>query len=548
MSGEVDYLAGNTGLDNAGSVAQVRPLLPGTSTYRAVVTSRNALASLGVREGARRMSVDVLSPSHAVELLERVAGKCVGADPEGALVLARHCGYLPLALRIVAERLTAGTSVADLVDELASVRERLDVVVIDDDETTAVRAVFSWSYQSLSPAAARLYRLLGLITGPDIGARAVAALAGPGEVAKALTELVSAHLVQSKPGRRYQQHDLIRLHAFECAEADESDVDRRAALRRLLSWYANTAVAANRVALPDSSSIKLRLDENPLPPLEFADSQAVSRWWDAERANFDAIVRQAADLGEDELAWQLPVALFGFLLIRGGLTSWVPTHEIGLAAARRRGAVPATAWLLTALAVGRRGVRDHVRALEELDEALVLWRRAGVRWGEAWVLRDIGTAHYELGQDREAVAALEGALAMHVADADTWGEATALKYLGKASVRLGAHDLAMAHLRRALAIRTSRGDRRTIASALNDLGSASLAAGAPTAATDFATQALHLNTEIDYPHGRATTHELLGDIHATAGDRAQAQTHWHQAADLFASLNHPRATDLRARA
>ncbi len=41
-----------------------------------------------------------------------------------------------------------------------------------------VRAVLSWSYDQLSPPAARMFRLLGLHPGPDISLSAAASLAG----------------------------------------------------------------------------------------------------------------------------------------------------------------------------------------------------------------------------------------------------------------------------------------------------------------------------------------------------------------------------------
>lgn len=46
--------------DNAGSVQQVRPLLPGAPGCVVVVTSRDSLAGLVARDGARRLDLDLL--------------------------------------------------------------------------------------------------------------------------------------------------------------------------------------------------------------------------------------------------------------------------------------------------------------------------------------------------------------------------------------------------------------------------------------------------------------------------------------------------------
>jgi len=85
-------------LDNAADEAQVRPLLPGSPTCAVLITSRNRLSAL---EGAHSLTLRELDPLTAVELLSKLAGKeRVDAEPELAKEIARHCGYLPLALRI----------------------------------------------------------------------------------------------------------------------------------------------------------------------------------------------------------------------------------------------------------------------------------------------------------------------------------------------------------------------------------------------------------------------------------------------------------------
>ncbi|MFI7222430.1 hypothetical protein ACIBO5_04345 [Nonomuraea angiospora] len=61
--------------------------------------------------------------------------------------------------------------------------------------------MFSWSYQSLSTEAARLFRLLALHPGPDVSPGAAAALAGE-PVRRALNELTRASLLtEHAPGR-----------------------------------------------------------------------------------------------------------------------------------------------------------------------------------------------------------------------------------------------------------------------------------------------------------------------------------------------------------
>ena len=95
-------------IDNASSAAQARPLLP--SQGRIVVTSRHTLADLN----ARILELDILDVGAAVELLASQlnlargpADTRVADDPENAVSIARLCGRLPLALRIIAALLAA---------------------------------------------------------------------------------------------------------------------------------------------------------------------------------------------------------------------------------------------------------------------------------------------------------------------------------------------------------------------------------------------------------------------------------------------------------
>src|SRR5215469_2033602 len=86
-------------LDNAGSVEQVRPLLPGSQSSAVVVTSRDSLAGLVARDGAARLDLDLLPLRDAVRLLWELIGDRAAASPGAMEALAERCCRLPLALR-----------------------------------------------------------------------------------------------------------------------------------------------------------------------------------------------------------------------------------------------------------------------------------------------------------------------------------------------------------------------------------------------------------------------------------------------------------------
>ncbi|MFE0593189.1 NB-ARC domain-containing protein [Micromonospora echinospora] len=98
-------------LDNARSAEQVRLLLPGSPGCLVLVTSRDSLATLVVRHGARRLELGPLDTGAAIELLRDLIGDRIDAETETAYALVQRCGGQPLALRVAAERAMALGSV-----------------------------------------------------------------------------------------------------------------------------------------------------------------------------------------------------------------------------------------------------------------------------------------------------------------------------------------------------------------------------------------------------------------------------------------------------
>ena len=108
------------------------------------------------------------------------------AEPAAVAEIITRCAGLPLALALVAARAATQPRLGLhlLAEQLHAQRWQ---VLTGDDPATDMQAVFSWSYQALSPDEARLFRLLGMHPGPDLSAPAAASLAGdPPSVVKSL--------------------------------------------------------------------------------------------------------------------------------------------------------------------------------------------------------------------------------------------------------------------------------------------------------------------------------------------------------------------------
>jgi DNA-binding SARP family transcriptional activator len=209
-------------LDNARDATQVRALLPGRGAL-VIVTSRNQLRALSIRDGAQRLSLRRLSHDDALELLGMAAGpQRVAAEPQAARQLAELCDGLPLALAIVAERTQRADTLSHVVQALTGEIGEPDT--FRSGMGSELYAALSWSYRTLDPRAAAMFRGLGLHPANDISTGAAAAIVGlPVTQAKqVLDQLLDAHMVEQRRPNRYELYDLIRLYAAEEARRAEN--------------------------------------------------------------------------------------------------------------------------------------------------------------------------------------------------------------------------------------------------------------------------------------------------------------------------------------
>jgi DNA-binding SARP family transcriptional activator/Tfp pilus assembly protein PilF len=509
-------------LDNAGSAAQVRPLLPAAPGCVTVVTSRDSLTGLVARDGARRLDLGLLPLPDAIGLLQALIGGRVDADPDAAAALAEQCSRLPLALRVAAELAAArpATPLAELVADLADQRRRLDALDAGDDPPTAVRAVFSWSYRQLDAAAARMFRLVGVHPGPDCDRYAAAALAATTEAhaSEALAVLARGHLIQPAGPGRYGMHDLLRAYARDLAEASDGADGVRAALDRLSGYYLHAAAVAMDQLFPAEQRIRGRTEPSAAPAPPLADPAVARAWLDDERPGLVAL----AGLEMPAFAPRLGTILFRYLDASGYHAESIVIHGHARAAARRAGDRAAEANALTSLGVLNTRNGRHERAAGLFQESLALSRAAGDRASEIRALGNLGILYLQQGSYQEATGELERVAALYQQAGEQAGEARALASLATIAHQQGRYDRADGHLQRALVIFRGSGDRTGEAHALASLGEISLRRGQHEQAADLLQDALALFGEIGSRTGEGRTLNLLGDVRMQQGQFGQA--------------------------
>jgi DNA-binding SARP family transcriptional activator/tetratricopeptide (TPR) repeat protein len=538
-------------LDNARSAEQVRPLLPGTPNCLTIVTSRDDLAGLVVRDGAHRITLDRLPEPDALDMLRSVLGReRVDTEPEAAADLVKLCGSLPLALRIVAERAAARPAIplADLLVDLHDHTGPLDTLDLPHDPTTAIRDVFSWSYQSLSSGAARLFRLLGLHPGPEIGTPAVASLAGvpPERLRPMVAELTRAHLLTEQRTGRYHLHDLLRAYAGELAQAVSPDSERHAALHRLLDHYLHTAHAAALLLNPKRKPIAL-----PPPPPGFRPEPLPAggalAWFTVEHPVLTAVVSRAVEAQFDQLAAQLAWALSDFLQWRWHSYDWAATQSVALDVARRgddlAGQCEAHHYLGCAYAqLDRDG-----EAMTQFHLALDGFAELGDLTGKARTHFQLGWVFERAGSYPTALTQAEQALAAYGAAGDRLGRARALNAVGWCRVLLGEYETARQHCEQALVLQGELDDRRGQANTWDSLGFISHKQGDHRQAITCYEHATALLVEHGDRVFEATVLTHLGDAQRAAGDPEAAHDTWRRALAILDGLQHPEAGQVRRR-
>ncbi|MEU8231454.1 BTAD domain-containing putative transcriptional regulator [Actinoplanes sp. NPDC048967] len=437
-------------LDNASSVEQIRPLLPGTGSCLVLITSRDSLPGMVAVHGAERVNLDLLPLADAVGLLRRLIGARVDREPSVAADLAAACARLPLALRIAAELAAARSDVtlAELVAELGDHQLRLDLLDAGGDPRAAVRAVFSWSYQNLPADAARVFRLLGLHPGDTVHVAAVAALTGTdqGEARRLLGVLVRASLVYIGRGGRYGMHDLLRAYAAELATGHDPAPDRKAALTRVFDHYLAGAVAAMNALHPDD-------------PATAGDPDAARSWIEAERPNLAAACTYGAAHGWYRHAVTIAATMFRYLDAGGPVAEAVTVTAAAVSAARALGDREAQARALSDLGRLHRRQGRLDEAAETYRQALLLYADLGERAAEAVALRNLGSVHWRLGDYRRAAEHYRRAWTHYRELGDEAGQADASVRLGLVDARLGDETQATGRLRSGLELFARLGDR-----------------------------------------------------------------------------------------
>jgi tetratricopeptide (TPR) repeat protein/DNA-binding XRE family transcriptional regulator len=538
-------------LDNARDEAQVRPLLPASPASLVIITSRSQLTGLAAADGARLLSLDLLTHDEAVQLLTtRLGDDRAAAEPAAVGEIAALCAHLPLALAVTAAQAAArpGIPLAALAGELRDTAGRLDALDAGDP-AASVAAVFSWSCQQLSAQAARMFRLLGLHPGPDITVPAAASLAAipQPEARRLLRELARDCLITEHAPGRHAFHDLLRAYAASQARDHETREDRDAAIGRALDHYLHTAARATHLLRPSREPLEFGPPSPGAAPEQPADHRQALDWFAAEHQALLAAVALAAETGADRHAWQLPCAMTEYLYLRGYQHERVTLLGGAVAAAARLDDTLGQAMSLRALGHAFNHTGDHDQARAYLERCLPLYQRLGNRTGEALAQQGLSQLAELQGRYADALAHGEQALRLCQGTGHEAAEAALLNNVAWYHALLGDYQQARGYCEQSLALIARLGGCDFDYNAWDTLGYIELHLG------DFACAAAHFESALTlcrdrgnrYSEAEILTH--IGDARHAAGERDQAWQAWQQALAIYDDIQHPDAARVRGK-
>lgn len=434
-------------LDNAHDEVQVRPLVPSSSTCAVLITSRKRLAAL---EGVTLLDLAPMPQLSALELLHKLVEiERIQAQPEAAKQIVELCTQLPLAIRITSGMLQnkLNWQLSDCADQLNLEQQRLAQLRLSDLQ---VRASLSLSYQQLDVEAARLFRLLGLLTGSSFATSIAAVLleTEPELAKKSMKCLIDRRLLEPVSEGRYRFHDLVRLFARGQLAQEEPAEARQAARLRASRWYLNTAQKINLALNPENRrqfAQVLTKGKNQSPSASEHNVLLLAlNWFEMERTNLVASVEWAHQSEARELVIQLASNLVNFFNSYAYWGDWERTHLLALEATRELGNRLAEAQTLINLGNVHSLRSNWEKASSCYEQSLGICGELGERLGVAKALGNLGNVYSRQGEWGKASECYKQSLSMFTEIQDRYGEAQTLANMGIVAAQQGDKENAVA--------------------------------------------------------------------------------------------------------
>ncbi|HUN05140.1 MAG TPA: tetratricopeptide repeat protein [Aggregatilineales bacterium] len=560
-------------LDDLWEKAHADALVVHAPLCRFLLTTRQSklVTQMGLT-AAQEVKLETLTAAEAIRLIETRLGQ---AAPDQHTAFERIHELLEghtLALTLAAGRIYekgaayAPEYVTALERRLSSDNPFFGLDELEtDDKSLSVAVTLAESYDALSGAMQRRFRLLGIFA-PDgtFDAKAAAAVwAEPVEdVPEYLRVLVGASLLSDAGNERYDHHALLRAHArARMRKEGEADgaFDRYADYVIVFSEQFSTLPPEEWGILePDLSHVNEVGDE--LVNLTSKDDGELqrglafamnARHYLVRRRQLRRLewlemglkaVRQLATTHPDEInTYRRHEGMFlsdlgGAWTILGEKRTALKCFEQSLLIDHALGDPKNEAASLNNIGL----VWDHLgekgKALVFYEQALPLQHIVGDRDGEAATLNNIGMAWFALGERYKALNFFERALLLRLTVSDLGAEASILNNIGGVWDVLGEKQKALEYYERALSNLRVVGDRGVEATVITNIGRLWNDLGNKRRALDYYEQALPLRREVGDRRGETITLNNIALISFQNGELEPAANSFRQIISIVETM------------
>ncbi|HEX6074185.1 MAG TPA: tetratricopeptide repeat protein [Micromonosporaceae bacterium] len=463
-------------LDNVDDPDVVTPVLPNSSHSLALLAKSTTAMDL---DAVHPVSIDALSTDEAVELLAQAAGRdLVGGDARSALELVRLFTGQPLAIRLLGQQLVKhGLTVENLRRAMATLTNQPRYE--QEPDAPALRELWDTSdltYQDLTPAQQRMFRLLGLVPATEIGVVAAAALANlrPTQARRVMAGLASHGLLEVETYGRYRLRKLLAGSARLHLKA-ETRAQQERALLRLARHLARAATTHAEALMPSAwhEAAERKAAHDWFVSEHDLLFRLVTNWHPPDVTVGDGATAAVEQPPEPVQRWlhRTAVALCVWYAEEHRLTEWHDVCRAILEMPIATGDSSVATWAHNELGAVYRQQGDPITACDELTRAVrqqhqprAQAAQVQANLGLAWLDR---LAWHDRGASHEAMFHLDTARWL---SSEPYGRALHHLALSGVYLHLRDHEAAQYHIGRCLDIFDDLGDQRGLAAAQNNLG------------------------------------------------------------------------------
>jgi tetratricopeptide (TPR) repeat protein len=226
-------------------------------------------------------------------------------------------------------------------------------------------------------------------------------------------------------------------------------------------------------------------------------------WLEGERRAIAAAVQQSAELGLDELSWDLAWTATTLYETRAYFDDWLAVQKSALDATERAGNRRGRAAMLIARSSCMLQIGRFEDSRDLAEEGLRLFTEAGDTHGSAIAQYRLAVLYARLGKPEPAVAVCRQAIENTQLAGDLFLEAGVLRELAGAHIQQGDHQAARECLTRSLRLLDKNGNQRGRSMTRHMLGELQLRQG-------------------EYDAAEQTFRQILADVEAASDIVGQA--------------------------